>query len=266
MARLSELVEAARALAARTPAHERAVLGIVGPPGAGKSTLAEHLAAALRASGLGLARVPMDGFHLAEAELVRLGRRERMGAPDTFDAAGFAALLVRVRTEVQGTVYAPDFDRAVHQLVAGSIPVLPEHRVVITEGNYLLLPDPAWERVHGCLDEVWYCELPDEVRLPRLVARHERFGKAPAAAAAWVATVDEPNARLIASTRDRADTVVDIEALGPRRAATDPGCGHRFGKGRPGRRGAPGVVASRRCSPEPPGVVPSRPGWSPLPT
>ena len=193
---------------------ERAVVGITGPPGSGKSTLAEHLAAAVAARGVSVVRVPMDGFHLANDELVRLGRRERKGAIDTFDVDGYAALLRRARTTLARPVYAPDFDRRVHQPVAGAIPVLPEARLVITEGNYLLSPDPAWRAVRGLLDEVWYCELAADERLRRLLARHERFGKSPDAARAWVATVDEPNAAAIVGWRDTADLVVDVVGLG----------------------------------------------------
>ena len=215
---MAESLENLAARAAALAAHddetaERAVLGITGPPGSGKSTLGEHLAVAVAALGVPVVRVPMDGFHLADAELVRLGRRGRKGAIDTFDVDGYAALLRRARTVRARTVWAPDFDRSVHQPIAGAIPVLPEHRLVITEGNYLLSPDPAWRAARGLLDEVWYCSLPDDERLRRLVARHERYGKAPVAARAWVATVDEPNAAAIAAWRDTADLVVDVVAL-----------------------------------------------------
>ena len=211
MQTLDEL--AARATALVAP-ERRAILGIAGPPGSGKSTLAEHLATAIAALGVPVVRVPMDGFHLADDELVRLGRRGRKGAIDTFDVDGYAALLRRALTTRARTVYAPDFDRSVHQPIAGSIPVLPEHRLVITEGNYLLAPDPAWHSVRGLLGEVWYCDLASDERGRRLVARHERFGKAPDDARTWVATVDEPNATAITSWRDTADLVVDVAALG----------------------------------------------------
>ncbi len=153
----------------------------------------------------------MDGFHLARAELDRLGRAGRKGAPDTFDAAGYAALLARLRAPQPGvTVYAPAFDRALEEPVAGSVPVPPEVPLVVTEGNYLLLDDPAWAPVRSLLDETWFLELDDRHRVRRLVERHVRFGKDPACAERWVRESDEANARLVAPGRDRADLVVPM--------------------------------------------------------
>lgn len=187
----------------------RRVLGIAGSPGAGKTTLAETLVRELNASGEPwVAHVPMDGFHLADVELDRLGLRERKGAPDTFDAAGYAALLRRLREEVDGTVYAPGFERVLEQPIAGAIPVPPTARLVVTEGNYLLLGTGAWARVRAQLDEVWFCELDEEERIRRLVARHEEFGKGHTEAVAWVLGTDQRNADLVAATRDRADLIV----------------------------------------------------------
>ncbi|AZM58418.1 MULTISPECIES: nucleoside/nucleotide kinase family protein [unclassified Streptomyces] len=193
----------------------RAILGIAGSPGAGKSTLAEHLVRALNGTGEPwAAQVPMDGFHLADAELDRLGRRDRKGAPDTFDAAGYAALLRRLREEEYGdVVYAPGFERVLEQPLAGAVPVAPDARLVVTEGNYLLLGTGAWERVGAQLDEVWFCELDEEERLRRLIARHEEFGKSHEEAVAWVERSDQRNAALIAPTRERADLVVPASAL-----------------------------------------------------
>ena len=184
----------------------RALLGLVGPPGAGKSTLA----AALRAEFASVAQVvPMDGFHLANVELERLGRHGRKGAPDTFDAAGYLALLARIRSAEPGvTVYAPAFGRKLEQPVAGSIPVRPDARLVITEGNYLLFDEPPWTMVRGLLDEVWWVDLDAAERRRRLVARHVRWGKEPAAAERFVAGSDEVNARAVAPGRGRADRVV----------------------------------------------------------
>ncbi|CAM5746107.1 putative uridine kinase [Streptomyces afghaniensis 772] len=192
----------------------RALLGIAGSPGAGKSTLAERLVRELNGPGdPWVAHVPMDGFHLADAELERLGRRDRKGAPDTFDAAGYAALLRRLREETHDVVYAPGFERVLEQPVAGAIPVPPTARLVVTEGNYLLLETGAWARVRPELDEVWFCELPEPERLRRLVARHEEFGKDHEEAVAWVLRSDQRNAELVETTRARADLVVPESAL-----------------------------------------------------
>ncbi|MFF8406993.1 nucleoside/nucleotide kinase family protein [Streptomyces sp. NPDC014846] len=206
----------------------RAVLGIAGGPGSGKTTLAEHLVRALNAQGPArAAHVPMDGFHLADAELDRLGRRDRKGAPDTFDAAGYAALLRRLREDNDEVVYAPGFERVLEQPIAGAVPVPPAARLVVTEGNYLLLEEGSWARVRSCLDEVWYCEIAEDERIRRLVARHEEFGKDPEAALAWVLGTDQRNAGLTATTRDRADLLVTADALPAPRAARDLGAaGH----------------------------------------
>ncbi len=202
-----------RAASLARPGH-RAILGITGSPGAGKSTLAEHLVRELNGDGPPwVAHVPMDGFHLADVELDHLGRRDRKGAPDTFDAAGYAALLRRLREEDEETVYAPGFERVQEQPIAGAIPVPPTARLVVTEGNYLLLDTGAWGRVRRQLDEVWFCEIDEQERIRRLVGRHEEFGKDHDTAVAWVLGTDQRNADLVAATRDRADLVVPATAL-----------------------------------------------------
>lgn len=207
-----DLLSRARAL---TGVGRRAVLGIAGSPGSGKSTLAGHLVRELNGTGEPwVAHVPMDGFHLADAELDRLGRRHRKGAPDTFDAAGYAELLRRLREEAyDDVVYAPGFERVLEQPIAGAVPVPPTARLVVTEGNYLLLDTGAWARVRPQLDEVWFCELDEKERLRRLVARHEEFGKRHDEAVAWALRSDQPNAELIAPTRYRADLVVPTSAV-----------------------------------------------------
>ena len=188
--------------------RRRVLLGIAGPPGGGKSTLAEALRAA---AGGAAVVVPMDGFHLANSELRRLGRRDRKGAPDTFDAAGYAALLRRLRGQSAGdagaVVYAPEYRREIEEAVAGAIAVHAATPLVITEGNYLLLAEGAWTGVAGLLDETWYVDGDEALRVERLMLRHVQFGRSPEAARAWVERSDEANARLIAATRGRADRV-----------------------------------------------------------
>ena len=202
----AELVAQAVGLAATG----RALLGITGPPGAGKSTLAQAVVESAQSAGVPSVLVPMDGFHLANAELDRLGRRQRKGAPDTFDAAGFVALLARIRHQRpdEGPVYAPLFLRAREAALAGAIAVPPTARLVVVEGNYLLHDDGPWAGVLPLLDACWYLDLDDAVRVERLVARHVQQGRTPEDAREWVLRSDEANARLVASGRDRASLVV----------------------------------------------------------
>jgi pantothenate kinase len=175
------------------------LLGITGAPGVGKSTFA---------ASLGLPLVPMDGFHYADVELVRRGLRDRKGAPETFDAPGYAALLRRIRAG-EPDVVAPMFERDLEQPLAGAIAV-PATGTVVTEGNYLLLDEPRWHAVRAVIEIVWHLTLDDDVRRERLVARHVRFGKSPAEARTWVARVDEANAVLVDAARGRADAVIDL--------------------------------------------------------
>ncbi|SFQ39377.1 nucleoside/nucleotide kinase family protein [Variovorax sp. 770b2] len=187
---------------------QRKLLGLVGAPGAGKSTLAMAL---LHAVGAGRAQVvPMDGFHLANVELQRLGRANRKGAPDTFDSAGYVALLQRLRDQRSDgdIVYAPEFRREIEEPIAGAIAVLPSTQLVITEGNYLLHDAGPWAGAAAMLDEVWYVDIDDAVREERLVQRHQQFGRSAEAAREWVAGTDAPNARLIAATKARAHHVL----------------------------------------------------------
>jgi len=201
------LVVRLQQLMARTPADRRAVVGIAGRPGAGKSTLAVALADRL---GPAAVVVGMDGFHLADAVLDQLGLTDRKGVPATFDPDGYRVLLSRLRTE-PGPVYAPGFERTLEQPVAQAIIVHPQHRLVITEGNYLLLPEPAWTGAREQLDQVWWLEGDEALRIERLRQRHVRHGKSPEAADDWMARVDGPNAEVAARTADRADLVVRLD-------------------------------------------------------
>ena len=153
----------------------------------------------------------MDGFHLADVQLDRLGLRDRKGAPETFDVDGYVAALRRLHDEPDRTLYVAGFERDLEQPISGAIAIPPTARLVITEGNYLLLPDGGWEGVRPLLAECWYVDLADDVRRQRLVRRHEQFGKSADEARAWVERSDEANARLVATTRDRADLVVRLD-------------------------------------------------------
>lgn len=184
----------------------RRILGIAGAPGAGKTTYARELVAA---SEVPAVQVPMDGFHLADSALAALGLRDRKGAPETFDAWGYAALLERLRSGDE-PVWAPGFERGLEQALAGVILVPPEIELVVTEGNYLLLDRPEWRAVRAQLDEVWFLDADEDVRRARLAARHVEFGKSPDAAERWVARVDDPNAALVVASRASADRVVTL--------------------------------------------------------
>jgi pantothenate kinase len=200
----AEAIDRARALASR---GERTILGITGPPGGGKSTLAQAIADELAGQAV---LVGMDGFHLTQAELVRLGRRDRMGALDTFDGAGYVALLRRLRANQDDVVYAPEFRREIEEPINAAVPVPRDVPLVITEGNYLLVDEGPWARVRELLDEAWYVMQDEERRLELLIARHIEFGKAPDFAREWVMRSDQRNAELIATTQPRADALIRI--------------------------------------------------------
>jgi pantothenate kinase len=199
-----QLLDRARALADRPG---RTILGITGPPGAGKSTLAEKLREEL---GAAAAYVPLDGFHLAHQLLIEQGLVDRKGAPDTFDAGGYVALLRRLRDPAEGAVYAPRFDRDIEDSIANAIGVPRDVPLVITEGNYLLLRSGPWAQLPDLLDEVWYVDLAEDIRLRRLIARHMEFGRDRAEAQDRATGSDQRNAVLIEAGRDYASLVVSV--------------------------------------------------------
>jgi pantothenate kinase len=205
---VQQLAQRAAALASRPG---RAILGITGAPAAGKSTLAERLLAEL---GDRAAYVPLDGFHLAHHVLRELGTVHRKGAPDTFDAAGYAALLRRLRDPAEGTVYAPQFRREIEDSVANAIPVPRDARLIITEGNYLLVRSGPWAELAGLLDEVWYLDLDEPTRLRWLTDRHVRYGRDAAEATARATGPDQRNAELIEATKPRADLIISVTPAG----------------------------------------------------
>jgi len=175
----------------------RAVLGIAGAPASGKSTLTELLAVSLAEEFPSrVVVVGMDAFHLGHRVLEQHGLTGVKGAPHTFDALGYVALLRRIR-ETTDPVYAPEFHREIEDSLAAVVEVGPEVGLVITEGNYLLLGDPPWDAVRPLLDEAWFVHLDDRERRRRLRLRHERYGHARAEAAARTEGSDERNAVLV---------------------------------------------------------------------
>ncbi|WP_328991854.1 nucleoside/nucleotide kinase family protein [Kribbella sp. NBC_01245] len=188
----------------------RAILGITGSPGAGKSTYAEELVRDLTILGHKVALVPMDGFHLSQAALDERGLGPVKGAPQTFDASGYVALLRRLRDPDDSVVWAPRFDRGLEDPIAASIPIGPDVTLVVTEGNYLLYEKGPWATVRPLLDECWYVDLDEAERHRRLEARHRRFGRTPEQAHERTMGSDETNARLIAATASRADAVLQV--------------------------------------------------------
>jgi pantothenate kinase len=198
------------ALAAIEPrvAGARFLVGITGPPAAGKSTLATALAGELNVRCGPAVPVPMDGFHLSNVELDRLGLAHRKGAPQTFDASGFVHLLRRLRAADEPLVYAPAYSRTLHESIGGVVPIPREVRVIVVEGNYLLHDEDPWHQVRSLIDLVAYVDAPDSTRHEALVRRQIAKGLDAGAARAWVDSSDEVNARLIATTRDRADVIL----------------------------------------------------------
>jgi pantothenate kinase len=206
----------ARVLSLLATATGRVTIGVAGAPGAGKTTLAEDLVATLsdvlaEPGGVGgpqVAHLPMDGYHLADVQLDALGLRDRKGAPETFDGHGYLATLARLRSGDPATVFVPGFERVLEQPIAAAIAIPASVRVVVSEGNYLLLQDDPWPRVRALFDEIWFVDLADRERVRRLVARHTEFGKEEKAAQAWALGPDQANADRILASRDGADLII----------------------------------------------------------
>ncbi|MBP7000898.1 nucleoside/nucleotide kinase family protein [Amaricoccus sp.] len=211
--RVVDLAGLAEALAAGQGAGRR-IVGVAGAPGSGKSTFAEALAAALEARGVAAAVLPMDGFHFDDMVLNARGHRPRKGAPHTFDVDGLAALLGRLAADDGREVAVPVFDRAIEIARAGARIIGPEVRLVVVEGNYLLLDDPAWARLRDAFDATVFLDVPEPALETRLQARWTGYALTPDEIVAKLEGNDLPNARLVARSSAPADFVVRNVAAG----------------------------------------------------
>ena len=188
--------------------NPRTLIGIVGKPGAGKSTVVEQIQTKYRSREVSI--IPMDGFHLSNEELISLGRRERKGAPDTFDVEGFTSLIKSVKIDHNFDHKFPIFHREIEASIADEGIVPKGSKVVVIEGNYLFSEDHSWNGIYPLLDHTWFIEIDDEVRIERLIARHVRYGKSPEEAENWSRGSDETNARFIELTAHRASNIIKL--------------------------------------------------------
>ena len=198
--------EAKEIISAAAAGPSRTIIGIVGKPGGGKSTLSKFLLKGC--DPLLVSVVPMDGFHLSNKVLKSLGRSERKGAPDTFDVRGFINILERIARDHSDSIYYPVFDRSIEESIAAQGVVLPSTRVVIVEGNYLMHDQGGWQDVSPLLNQCWYAFLDEDVRISRLISRHIAFGKDPERAKEWAKGTDQRNADLIEAGVARCDFLI----------------------------------------------------------
>ncbi|MDP1852247.1 MAG: nucleoside/nucleotide kinase family protein [Candidatus Planktophila sp.] len=198
-----------RAISLTQSTEPRVIIGLVGKPGCGKSTLSNHLLKKLPKETTAL--VPMDGYHLSNSQLAFLGRAERKGAPDTFDSSGYSNLMHRIKTTFNEDIYFPRYHREIEEAIAADGVVHPHTSLVITEGNYLLLRSDGWSQVAEMLTESWFIETDHDKRMSRLVSRHIKFGKSPSDAHAWANGTDARNAELIETTRAKADVIINLD-------------------------------------------------------
>ena len=187
-------------------ASTRTIIGIIGKPGGGKSTLSKYLLKGMDPTLVSV--VPMDGFHLSNKVLKELGRSDRKGAQDTFDVKGFTALIQRIKMDSAEPIYYPIFDRSIEESIAAQGVVYPSTRVVIVEGNYLMHDKDGWQEISPLLNQSWYAFLDEDIRISRLISRHIAFGKDPDSAKAWAKGSDQVNAELIETGVGRCDFLV----------------------------------------------------------
>jgi pantothenate kinase len=187
----------------------RFLIAIAGPPGAGKSTMADNVASALKAKGESASVLPMDGFHMDNAILIERGLLARKGIPETFDVRGFLDIVRAVRPADQ-EVLVPVFDRSRELAIASARPIDPQDRFIIIEGNYLLFTQGKWAELDGIFDYTIMLAPPMEVLEERLWDRWRGYKLTEEEASAKVYGNDLPNGRLILENRRPADITLEI--------------------------------------------------------
>lgn len=204
---MSEIASIAAAIFKRAARAQRFIVAIAGPPGSGKSTLAERLHEVLPEGSSAI--IPMDGFHFDDIVLNGRGLRSRKGAPDTFDYAGFAALLKRIRT-VEPDIAIPVFDRSMELSRAAAAIVGSGVKFILVEGNYLLLDEEPWSGLAGLFDFSIFVDVPRAELERRLMERWRGHGKSDEDARAWITSNDLPNIERVLARRRKADFVVSV--------------------------------------------------------
>lgn len=202
---MSEIAHIAATLFRKAAGSKRFIVAIAGAPGAGKSTVAEQLAALLPENSAAV--VPMDGFHYDNVVLEQLGLRHRKGAPETFDLPGFAALLKRIRAD-EDDIAIPVFDRSVELSRAAAALIGRDRKFILVEGNYLLLDEAPWSALAPLFDFTIFLDVPREELERRLLQRWRDHGRSEQEGRDWVASNDMPNVDRVLARRRAPDLVI----------------------------------------------------------
>jgi pantothenate kinase len=195
--------------------NKRFLLAITGVPGAGKSTLADLLMKNINKvlKDERAIVIPMDGYHYHNDILIQRDLLSLKGIPQTFDAQKFVMLIREIASEKIGKLYCPSYDRSLHNPVERSIVIENKHKIIIIEGNYLLLDTYPWNELVDFFDESWFIETPSTTTKERLIHRHVLTGRSVEEALSKISSTDAPNAELIIQTRHRATKIITVANL-----------------------------------------------------